>query len=225
MTDRNSTELHVPLLQDAVLEKLREQLLDGSLPPGSPVNIREVAARLGVSAVPVREAIKILQSEGRLVHERGRGYTVRRLTHQELVQVNHLSSLIEAELLTSGVPKLTATQITEMRRALEIVCDDDGDNREILDAHRRLHFIPYEAADLNVFLEVVTRLWDQYEHYRLLFFDSDVALQASGTEEHRQFVEACANSDVEQALAIHAGHRTSSFHHLARIADTESPSR
>ena len=220
MPDKNPTELNVPLLQDAVLETLRERLLDGTFPPGSQLNIREVAARFGVSAVPVREAIKILQSEGRLVHDRGRGYSVRRLTHEELVQVNHLSALIEAELLKAGVPKLKQTQIAEMRKVVEIVCAEDGDNREVLDAHRRLHFIPYEAADLSVFLEVVTRLWDQYEHYRLLFFDSDSSLKASGTEAHRNFVDACADSDTERALAIHAEHRTSSFHYLAHIAES-----
>ena len=219
MNDHTETELHVPLLQDAVLENLRERLLDGTFPPGSQLNIREVAARLGVSAVPVREAIKILQSEGRLVHERGRGYYVRRLSHEEMVQVNQLSAMLEDELLATGVPKMTSEHKAEMLAAWEVVGREGGDKRDVLTAHRRLHFIPFEASGLNIFLDVVNRLWDQYEHYRLLFFDSDMALKSSAMEEHRRFAQACMDGDAELARRIHAEHRLSSFRHLARIAD------
>lgn len=219
MSEPISSELHVPLLQDAVLASLRERLLDGTFPPGSQLNIREVAAHLGVSAVPVREAIKILQSEGRLVHERSRGYSVRRLSHEELIQVNRLSELIEVELLQAGVPKLNTAQIDEMRTVARVVHEDSGDRRQVLEAHHRLHFIPYEAADLSVYLEVVGRLWAHYEHYRLLFFDSDIALKTSASEEHSNFVEACIAGDVELAVAIHREHRVNSFRHLSRIAE------
>lgn len=219
MSEPNSSELHVPLLQDAVLASLRERLLDGTFPPGSQLNIREVAARLGVSAVPVREAIKILQSEGRLVHERSRGYSVRRLSHDELIQVNRLSGLIEEELLRAGVPKLSQVQIVEMQEAAVLVSQRHADNRQVLEAHRRLHFIPYQAADLSVYLDVVTRLWDHYEHYRLLFFDSDASLQTSAADEHIRFAEACVRGDVELAMEIHRDHRINSFRHLSRIAE------
>lgn len=219
MNDRTEFELHVPLLQDAVLDSLRERLLDGTFPPGSQLNIREVATRLGVSAVPVREAIKILQSEGRLVHERGKGYYVRRLSREEMVQVNQLSAMIEDELLAAGVPKMTPEHKARMLEAADVVCQEGGDKREVLAAHRRLHFIPLEASGLNIFLDVVKRLWDQYEHYRLLFFDSDMALKSSAMEEHRRFAQACVDGDAELARRIHNEHRMSSFRHLARIAD------
>lgn len=218
MSEANTFELHVPLLQDAVLASLRERLLDGTFPPGSQLNIREVAARLGVSAVPVREAIKTLQSEGRLVHERSRGYTVRALSHDELVQVDRLATLVEVEMIAAGVPKLSSTQIGTMRKMAKIVTSGQGDKRQILEAHRRLHFIPYEAANLSIYLDVVTRLWAHYEPYRLLFFGSNLAHQSSSSEEHAQFVEACAAGDTELAMTMHRDHRLNSFRHLIRIA-------
>jgi DNA-binding GntR family transcriptional regulator len=218
MSDANSSELNVPLLQDAVLESLRERLLDGTFPPGSQLNIREVAARLGVSAVPVREAIKTLQSEGRLVHERSRGYTVRLLSHDELVQVDRLATLVEVEMIAAGVPNLDQAQVSTMREMARIVTSGEGDKRQILDAHRRLHFIPYEAANLSIYMEVVIRLWAHYEPYRLLFFGSDLANQSTSSDEHAKFVEACAAGDTDSAAAMHRDHRTNSLRHLIAIA-------
>ncbi len=218
MIPDKSSELSVPLLQDAILERLRERLVDGSLAPGAQINIREVAAGLGVSAVPVREAIKILQSEGRLVHDRGRGYSVRRLSNDEMLQVNRLSAIIEAELIGAGVLKLTADQGEEMLELCRYMAAGDGDSRALLEAHRRLHFIPFKAAGLNIFLDTATCLWDQYEHYRLLFFGSDLVLWSTSMDEHRQFADACKRGDLETALAVHQVHRANSFKQLARFA-------
>lgn len=210
--------LEVPLIQEAVLDRLREQLGDGTFPPGAQLNISEIADDMGVSIVPVREAIKILQSEGRLVRHRSRAYRVRKLTYDELVQMNQLSTYLEVELIKAGVPKLTDEQITEMRSLNETVSRRPGDRNEILAAHRRLHFLCFEAAGKSVFLENVGRLWDHYEHYRLLFFD-DSEIQGDASVEHLEFVDACADRDAGLAVSIHERHRKNSFKLLSQLAD------
>lgn len=219
MSSKDFSAVHVPLVQDVVLEQLRERLVDGTFPPGSQLNISEIAEALGVSIVPVREAIKILQSEGRLVRDRNRSYKVRRLTKDELTQMNQLSSYLEVELIRAGVPNLTDEDIERMREMNELVARREGDKREILAAHRELHFICYRAAQKSVFLDNLQRLWDHYEHYRLLFFDSDSEIESDASVEHQEFVEACAARDVERAVAIHERHRANSFVYLSRLAD------
>lgn len=219
MSSKDFSAVHVPLVQDVVLEQLRERLVDGTFPPGSQLNISEIAEALGVSIVPVREAIKILQSEGRLVRDRNRSYKVRRLTKDELTQMNQLSSYLEVELIRAGVPNLTDEYIERMREMNELVARREGDKREILAAHRELHFICYRAAQKSVFLDNLQRLWDHYEHYRLLFFDSDSEIESDASVEHQEFVEACAARDVERAVAIHERHRANSFVYLSRLAD------
>jgi len=219
VSSKDFSAVHVPLVQDVVLEQLRERLVDGTFPPGSQLNISEIAEALGVSIVPVREAIKILQSEGRLVRDRNRSYKVRRLTKDELTQMNQLSSYLEVELIRAGVPNLTDEDIERMREMNELVARREGDKREILAAHRELHFICYRAAQKSVFLDNLQRLWDHYEHYRLLFFDSDSEIESDASVEHQEFVEACAARDVERAVAIHERHRANSFVYLSRLAD------
>lgn len=219
MTARELSEVDVPLIQEVVLEQLRERLVDGTFPPGSQLNISEIAEALGVSIVPVREAIKILQSEGRLIRGRNRAYRVRRLTKDELTQMNQLSSYLEVELIRAGVPALTDDDVELMRQMNKRVMERKGDRRDVLVAHRELHFICYRAANKSVFLDYVQRLWDHYEHYRLLFFDSNSPIEADASIEHQEFVEACAARDAEAAVAIHERHRANSFEFLSRLAD------
>jgi DNA-binding GntR family transcriptional regulator len=219
VTARELSEVDVPLIQEVVLEQLRERLVDGTFPPGSQLNISEIAEALGVSIVPVREAIKILQSEGRLIRGRNRAYKVRRLTKDELTQMNQLSSYLEVELIRAGVPALTDDDVELMRQMNHRVMERKGDRRDVLVAHRELHFICYRAANKSVFLDYVQRLWDHYEHYRLLFFDSNSPIEADASIEHQEFVEACAARDAEAAVAIHERHRANSFEFLSRLAD------
>lgn len=218
-------QVKVPLIQEAVLERLREQLVDGTFPPGAHINISEVADELGVSIVPVREAVKILQSEGRLVRDRSRSYRVRELTHDELIQMNQLSSYLEIALIEAGVPNLTDDEIAEMRNLNHLVARREGDRHEILAAHRRLHFVCFEAANKSIYLENVNRLWDHYEHYRLLFFDSGSTIDTDASVEHQEFVEACANRDVKQAVMIHERHRLNSFAFLSMLAGQDEQER
>ena len=217
MTAPKRPVVEVQLIQEVVLERLREQLVDGTLPPGAQLNISEIADELGVSIVPVREAVKILQSEGRLVRHRSRSYRVRELDYEELVQLNQLSTYLEVELIRAGVPNLTDDDVASMEILNETVRNREGDRHDILTAHRRLHFVCFEAAGKTVFLENVRRLWDHYEHYRLLFFDADIG-QEDATIQHQEFIEACAARDTERAVAIHQRHRRNSFDYLSQIA-------
>jgi DNA-binding GntR family transcriptional regulator len=213
------SEVEVPLVPDVVLEELRGRFADGTFPPGSVLNIKEVADGLGVSIVPVREAVKILQSEGRLVRDRSRQYRVRRFSADELAQMNQLSTYLEVELIRAGVPKLTAADLNRMRKLSAHVARRKGSRGELLAVHRELHFVCFEAAGKVVFLDSVRRLWDHYEHYRLLFFDSHTSIEADASVEHQEFVDACTARDVEAAVAIHEKHRANSFVYLSRLAD------
>jgi len=219
VTESEFSAVHVPLLQEVVLVQLRERLSDGTFPPGAHLNISEIAEALGVSIVLVREAIKILQSEGRLIRDRNRSYKMCQLTRDELVQMNQLSSYLEIELIRAGVPNLTDEDVEQMRAMNETVAQLAGDRRKILDAHRELHFICYRAADKSVFLHYLQRLWDHYEHYRLLFFDSESPIESDASVQHQEWVEACARRDVEAAVEIHERHRANSFVYLSGIAD------
>ena len=87
-----------PTAQEAVLVELRGRILRGDLAPGSPLRQEDLAASLGVSRVPVREALRMLESEGHVTYTPHRGYRVPELDLDELDEIYHLRALIEDDL-------------------------------------------------------------------------------------------------------------------------------
>jgi DNA-binding GntR family transcriptional regulator len=81
-----------------VADTLRDMILVGSLPPGTQITQEEIATRLGVSTMPVREALIRLSHEGLIVARRGRSYRVRRITRSDVDDVFWLHATVEREL-------------------------------------------------------------------------------------------------------------------------------
>jgi DNA-binding GntR family transcriptional regulator len=89
--------------QAAILDALRRCLLDGGVPPGTPIPPDEVAAVFGVSRIPVRESLKTLIGEGLVEHRPNAGYTVAKLTSAELAEMYLVREVLETAALTAAV--------------------------------------------------------------------------------------------------------------------------
>lgn len=89
--------------QAAILTELRRCLLDGGVPPGTPIPLDEVAAVFGVSRIPVRESLKTLIGEGLVEHRPNLGYTVAKLTARELHELYLVRGVLEAAALSAAV--------------------------------------------------------------------------------------------------------------------------
>src|SRR5919201_5260245 len=105
--------------QAAILDELRRTLLDGEVPPGTPIPVDEVASVFGVSRIPVRESLKTLIGEGLVEHRPNLGYTVARLTSQELREMYLVREVLETAALTAAVAAAGAADDTEAQAAHE----------------------------------------------------------------------------------------------------------
>src|SRR5690606_28045233 len=83
--------------QQYVLDELRRAILNRQLKPGEPIRQDALAEHLGVSRVPLREALKVLQGEGQVLYLPRRGYQVVDLSIGDLVEVYHLRRILETE--------------------------------------------------------------------------------------------------------------------------------
>jgi len=103
-------------LGDGVAGQLREEIISGDLPPGAMLAEIPTAERLGVSRVPVREALLVLERDGLLVFdERGR-CRVRTLTTRDLEEIYDARLLLERESFRLAAVRHTAAQISAMQR-------------------------------------------------------------------------------------------------------------
>jgi DNA-binding GntR family transcriptional regulator len=200
-----------PTAQEAVLAELRRMLVTGELSPGSPIRQEALAERLGVSRVPLREALKVLEGEGRVRYAAHRGYVVAELSVEDLVEVYRLRELLEDEAIRAAVPLATDDLVAAMRIAAGEV-DAAGranDVAGITAANRRLHFLLFDAARLPRLARILRQLWDATDVYRSVYF-ADAENRDRVRHEHDDLVEAVARRDADAAVAVQTAHRARS---------------
>lgn len=192
---------------DRVYRRTRTAILMGDYPPGFPLRTSELAEANGVSAIPVREALRRLEAERLVESVRHKGVRVAQLSMADLADAYQLRTILEIEAVRVAVPKLNdedrarADELLDSMRTLFEARSFD----ELHVAHRDLHFIVYERAGSPWLLHVISTLWDHTERYRRL------ALRWLGQPEdlasaHEPVVDALFSGDVDLAIEAVRAH-------------------
>jgi DNA-binding GntR family transcriptional regulator len=213
-----SQRLKPPTAQEAVLAELRRALAARELLPGDQIRQETLAGKYGVSRVPLREALKILEGEGRVTYHPHRGYFVAELSADDLVEVYRLRELLEAEAITAAVPLLSEADLAAIGRAADDVsrADRDGDLAAIGAANRRFHFLLFAAAGRPLLTKLLGQLWDATDGYRAVYF-SDARNRRRIASEHDRLLAAIRAGDADRAVQLQAAHRTHSVQALLAL--------
>ncbi len=194
--------------QDIVLRALRTDLLTGELGPGDQIVQESLAERYGVSRVPLREALKTLESEGQVVYFPHRGYFVAELSVDDLLEVYRLRELLEAEALRHAVPGLSdadVAAVADLMADIDLAAGDE-DVLAMTAANRRFHFAIFDAAGLPRLSRLLNQLWDATDAYRALYFQERVNRDRVG-EEHTEMLAALRARDADGLITLHKEHR------------------
>ncbi len=214
-----------PTAQEAVLVELRGRILRGDLAPGSPLRQEDLADSLGVSRVPVREALRMLESEGHVVYAAHRGYRVAELDLDDLEEIYHLRALIEDDLARRAVDRGDPTHLEGVRSAHRhlAAAEAAGDPAAIAGANRAFHWailVPPPRAD-----RILTTLWDASEVYRARWFALPENI-AQGAHEHARALAAVEAGDADMLVVVLAEHRAGAISALrAQLATAAPPVR
>ncbi|MEQ8437364.1 MAG: GntR family transcriptional regulator [Ilumatobacter fluminis] len=179
---------------DRVQHELMGELLRGELAPGLRLGQDEVADRLGVSKIPVREALQRLAALGLLRFETNRGAFVPRLTVADAVENYALRRALEPKLLERAVDRLSVVDLAEAEQALD---DDAG----TADTNWRFHRALYRAADWRRGLAMVEILHAAVAPYVVLYTDALGGADDSD-DEHARLLDACRRRDAPAALGL-----------------------
>jgi DNA-binding GntR family transcriptional regulator len=195
-----------PVASLRVAEVLADRILTGQLKPGTRVKQEELAAELGASRVPVREALRILESRGLVVLRANSGAWVAEMTPGDLTLSYQIRERVEPLLLTNSMPRLTEADIDEMKE-LQRAIEGTEDVEEFLVLDRALHWVSYRRHDAPLLAAMVERLWDTTQHYRREFIRISGGPQSwVTTSEHRLLIEAVERGDepaAESVLSLH----------------------
>lgn len=197
--------------QDAVLASLREDIRTGLLAPGDQIVQEALAERYGVSRVPLREALKTLESEGQVTYYPHRGYFVAELSVADLLEVYRLRALLEAEAIRAAVPTLGDDDVAALA---DLAHDIDaasarGDLTAVTVANRRFHFALFDAAGMPRLSRLLRQLWEATDAYRSLYFQAPSNRERVAGE-HAAMVTALRARDAEAVVALHDRHRENS---------------
>ncbi len=203
-----------PTSQEAVLGEIRRAIMSRELQPGERVRQEQLAERLNVSRVPVREALKVLEAEGQVTYQAHRGYTVVALSLEELEEIYLARSLLEKEMTRRAVPKVDAGLIRHLESLIARMGDfaDTGDVLGYAEANWNFHFTLFERAGLPRIYRIIEVLWRLSEAYRGAIFTSTWLGRAR--KDHRRILEACKVGDVNETIIAQDEHRSNA---LARI--------
>lgn len=202
--------------QEAVLAEIREQLLDGRLAPGGSIRPDALGDELGVSAVPVREALRILEGEGHVHYRPHRGYVVATLDVDDLIEIYRIRELLETEAVSKAIPRLRGETVARLREIVREMDEVQDDVISLTAVNRRFHFTLFEAAEMPQLVRVLRILWDSSDRYRLRYLMSPENRQLVH-DQHQRMMQAVANGDVATFLDESHKHRD---HAIAALADT-----
>lgn len=195
-----------------VVEHLRGRILSGELAPGARIRQEEVAAELGSSRLPVREALQILRHQGLVRLRPNAGASVMPFDPAECDLIYRVREQVEPIILAESVPRLSVDQVAELGRLQEVIAGT-RDVEEFLDLDRRFHLLSYAGCPMESMLEMVERFWDTTQHYRRSY--TRLLDRAGGAEdpgwwiadaEHRLMMAAIRAGDGAQAGHVLAGH-------------------
>jgi DNA-binding GntR family transcriptional regulator len=180
---------------ESVVDQLLALINAGELSPGERVDQRSVAERLQVSRTPLREALKALEADGILTHERNRGYTVTKLNASDLLQYLLLRQFIEKELAESVVWPNPA-ELAELHRIHDTFSKSGevGDIATMAMANREFHFLIGSLSDKRVLFRELKRLWRITDAYQMAFFSTPESRKGV-VREHTSILAALESRD------------------------------
>ena len=200
---------------------LREKILAGDLHPGTKLNQHHLARELGMSRIPVRDALRSLASEG-LVDVRAHSTAVvSLLSAQDLQELFELRIAIEPPLGRLSVPGLGERHFAEMATLLGQL-DEADDTRTWLELNNRFHETMYAGAERRRSLDMVRTIRRQTDRYTAVYVELNRSVVDS---EHRMIFEAARLGQSVRLEALLKAHISGSYEQMLRyLSDEETES-
>jgi DNA-binding GntR family transcriptional regulator len=193
-----TTPIDLPSIPDVVYTQLRRDLARGIYKPG-PIRIRPLTERFGVSATPVREALRRLEAEG-LVTLRKNQIVVNALSESELREIFAIRAELETFALRTGAEKVRGDPelLVDLGSRVEDMDRFEHSLEEWLAANQAFHMGIYHAAGMPRLSSMIDSLWIAVEPYLRLYASAAGSFRAS-QDQHRLILHSLTDGDERTA--------------------------
>lgn len=187
-------------LAERAFATLHEAIVTGVLVPGERLPIEELAEVLGMSPMPIREALRHLDSVGLVENIPHRGARVTELSIEDLREVYEARLSLEPLAVRHAAERFTEEEAVIARQRLDahVAAYGRRDLRQIWSTHTAFHFALYEAARSRWMIRLIHPLWETSERYRFAMLPVRMNLDKRRLE-HERILEACVSHEPERA--------------------------
>jgi DNA-binding GntR family transcriptional regulator len=211
-----------------VVAELRGAIVRGDLAPGAKILQEATAEELGVSLIPMREALKTLAGEGIVTYRAQRGYFVAELPVERIRELYLAREVVEEQTERLAIPAIVTQDLEAMRGQLRIQerAVAERDPVEMIAANRTFHFTIFQRSGNAWLVRFAAQLWDALDPYRVLSYrrmwleQDQQLLPQEILMEHEQILGALEVEDRELALTLLCEHRERSKAFLATLTPT-----
>lgn len=214
MSQSSSDRIEQVSLSQQVATKLRTDILSGAIEPRAPIVVRDLAERLGVSHIPIREALRELEAESLVVSRPGHSVIVSGVDLDELHDLYRLRRLIEVDAIRRAFPHYTAEYLNEARRIYDQLLELPPNQAESRwwGVHRQYHWSFLEPGMTVWSTKLLKLVWQTAERYQRLYILVFGSVE-DANEEHQRMLTVAANGDLESFIDAW-------LHHLDRTEES-----
>jgi DNA-binding GntR family transcriptional regulator len=206
--------MHVPFLpvevtprastSRVIADALRAAIVEGTLAPGAPLRQDAIARHFSVSAIPVREALRQLESEGWAKTAVNKGATVALLSAEEAREIYEIRSALESLAIGLAIPRHTAATLREAEK-LCLAAEAELDPSLYVARNEAFHTSLYAPAARPQLEEMITTLHRRGERYLRLKFGLPLYKDESDRE-HAAILDAVRRGDIPTARSLVTEH-------------------
>ena len=193
-----------------VVQRLRRAIITGEIKPGQPLITTALAEQWAISQTPLREALRILASEGLVDMSPQKTARVAQVSYRSFAELFEIRLMLEPLALERSLRRRDKEWENGMQNRLqnlrEVIKGEDTDPFEFESAHHEFHMTLLSRCRSEQLLKLIDNLYKQSVRMRLLSASQRGGLNYAVIEEHEELLELCSGSNIKQALSSYQAH-------------------
>ncbi|MBV9129774.1 MAG: GntR family transcriptional regulator [Verrucomicrobia bacterium] len=210
-----SVSLQTMTKAEGVYLKTRSRILKRMLAPGSAVNQEALAADLGVSITPLREALRRLEMEGLIRLEAHRTMSIAPLTSRELDEMYAIRMELDPFAACLAASNASEAQLEVIHRLASQKAANDPVLQ--LERNRGFHRAVYSSCGNNSLINLLEQLWDRTDRYRLILIREELLRRSTSQQDHVDLANALAARNADLAARLMRAHIKRSHAGIASV--------
>lgn len=190
-------------LVESIVDDLQSKIIKGHLKPGQRMVEAELCEKMGISRSPLREAFRVLESKGFLVHEPRKGMHVTRVSLRELEDIYVIRANLESLATNLAVRNGDQQTLADLKKLHSemIKIGEEGDQEAYHRLNLRFHEVLTEACLNERLIELINNFVTQTNRYRVVVFTTPGKLQTS-IQNHEDLIRSFEKGDAEEAERV-----------------------